>query len=68
MNDTTNSLSDFQIKSLQFYEIAEKCDKHCIKDYKSRELSEHEKDCVTSCFAKQMVIFGTLYEAIEKEN
>ena len=47
-------LVNFQTSLRFFYDLAGQCNDHCVKDYKNKSLDNNERECVTTCFAKQM--------------
>ena len=51
---------DFQASAKYFFDTSAQCFDHCIKNYDSKELSSTEKNCVNTCFTKQMVVYGSL--------
>ena len=59
-------LMNHQTKLRFFYDLAGQCNEHCVKDYKEKSLTTEEKDCVTSCFAKQTQIYAQLTDRLEK--
>jgi hypothetical protein len=43
-----------------FNDAASECYTHCVKDYENKEMSLTEKNCVNTCYKKQMIIVGAV--------
>ena len=56
---------DFQASTRFFFDTSAACFDHCVKSFKSKELDMNEKECVNTCFTKQMVVYGSLVNNIE---
>ena len=65
--DTTSNQKflDFQASTRFFFDTSAQCFDHCVKSFQAKELDMNEKECVNSCFTKQMVVYGQLVQAIE---
>ena len=50
-------LEDYQASQRYFLDKAHECFKTCVPAYEQMELTMKEKDCVHSCFQKQMVLY-----------
>ena len=59
-------LADFQASTRFFFDTSAQCFDHCVKNFQTKELDMNEKECVNSCFTKQMVVYGSLVQNIEK--
>lgn len=51
---------DFQASTKYFFDTAGQCFDHCIKNFEQKDLTAVEKNCVNTCFTKQMVVYGNL--------
>ena len=56
---------DFQASTRFFFDASSQCFDHCVKSFKQKELDMNEKECVNSCFTKQMVVYGSLVNDIQ---
>ena len=43
---------DFQTTTKYFFDIAQQCFDHCVKDFSNKDLTTAEKDRTQACFAK----------------
>ena len=57
---------DFQASTRFFFDTSAQCFDHCVKSFNSKELDMNEKECVNSCFTKQMVVYGSLVQSLEQ--
>lgn len=55
-----NNFIDFQSQAKYFFDISAQCFDLCIKNFNDKDLTAPEKQCVNSCFTKQMVVYGSL--------
>lgn len=51
---------DYQASAKYFFDTASQCFEHCVKGFESKELDAKERNCVNTCFTKQMVVYGSL--------
>jgi hypothetical protein len=59
---------DFQSQTKYFFDTAQQCFDHCVSDFSSKNMSAQEKECTKGCFTKQMTIFGSLVQNIQKNS
>ena len=59
---------DFQASTRFFFDTSAQCFDHCVKSFKSKELDMNEKECVNSCFTKQMMVYGSLVQTIGSQS
>ena len=59
---------DFQSQTKYFFDTAQQCFDHCVSDFGSKNMSAAEKECTKGCFTKQMTIFGSLVQNIQKNS
>jgi hypothetical protein len=61
MDCPTTPLEAYRMATSRFFnDAASECYTHCVKDYESKEMSLTEKNCVNTCYKKQMVIVGAV--------
>ena len=47
---------DYQDSTRFFFDQSAQCFDVCVKNFNSQELDMNEKECVNSCFNKQMTV------------
>ena len=57
---------DFQASTRFFFDTSSACFDHCVKTFNQKELDMNEKECVNSCFTKQMVVYGSMVQSLEQ--
>ena len=56
-NRATTPELQLQQTSLRFYyDSVLKCNTHCVKNYTSKNMSDEERECVSTCYSKQMAL------------
>ena len=56
----TPELMALQTQLKYFYSLAQQCNEHCVKTYDVKSLDNEERECVTTCYKKQMTAFKSL--------
>lgn len=56
---------DFQAQTKYFFDIAQQCFDHCVKDFENKDLTGAEKGCTKACFTKQMAVYGSLVQNLQ---
>ena len=64
---STPELMKLQTSLRFFYDAAAQCNNHCVKTYDTKALNNDERECVTTCFSKQMQIYDSLNRSIGHE-
>ena len=67
MDATANTrFVDFQASTRFFFDTSAQCFDHCVKNFDAKELDMNEKECVNSCFTKQMVVYSQLVQSMDQ--
>lgn len=64
MNNDSASLIDYKALTKFYYDAVNQCSTACIKDFKTKELSASERDCVKFCYDKQMIVFNNFTSSL----
>lgn len=62
------NLVDFQTSTKYFFDTAQQCFDHCIKDFSSKDMNPQEKECTQGCITKQLVVFSSLVQNLNAGN
>lgn len=60
----TPELMSLQTQLRYFYDLAHQCNNHCVKNYDTKNMDNEERECVTTCYKKQMIAFKSLQDTL----
>jgi hypothetical protein len=61
MDCPTTTQEAFSMATKRFFnDAASECYTHCVKDFLNKEMNLSEKNCVNTCYKKQMIIYDNV--------